>query len=338
MLTLLAAGFLQRFGDLLVAGAVLALAAFGYQNGLFLAVLAGMHALATLVAALAFADPLAALLVTFEVPAGYAFPAAFGLLAVGVAVAIRLAVGAYVPADVLRFAPGIDKLGGGLVGGLAGSIVAGIGLIAFSVAPVPDALRIDGTRLNYDLGTRMLRMFARCVEPDAQKRQILLDGEPSAVVPPPPPPPQPLFQEQAGQQAADAAVPHESDGDQSGDPGSSASQERRTKRERQRKSQSQADKPAPPPPPPPPPPPTWSEPFADTNGNKSYDEGEPFLDTDGDGAFTLKLVLNDTNGNGQRDIGLLERYRMRAWGRQVISAVEVGLPADVPPPAAAPPK
>lgn len=336
MLTLLAAGFLQRFGDLLVAGTVLGLAAFGYQNGLFLAVLAGLHALATLVVALAFADPLAAVLVTFEVPVGYAFPAAFGLLAVGAAVAIRLAVGAYVPADVLAFAPGIDKLGGGLVGGLAGSIVAGIGLIAFSVAPVPDALRIDGTRLNYDLGTRMLRTFARCVEPDEQKRQILLDGEPSAVVPPPPPPPPPLFQEQEGQQAADAAVPHESDGDQAGNAGSNASQERRNKRDRQRKGQAQADKPAPPPPPPPPP--TWSEPFADANGNKSYDEGEPFLDTDGDGAYTLKLVLNDTNGNGKRDIGLLERYRMHAWGSQVISAVEVGLAGDPPPPAAAPPK
>lgn len=335
MLTLLAAGFLQRFGDLLVAGVVLGLAAFGYQQGLFLAVLAGMHALATLVVALAFADPLAGLLATFELPGEYTFPAAFGLLAGGAAVAIRLAVGGYVPADVLRFASGIDKLGGALVGGLAGAIVAGIGLIAFSVAPLPDALRIDGTRLNYDLGTRMLRTFARCVEPDGQKRQILLDGEPSSVVPPPPPPPQPLFQEQAGESPKEGAVPHEADGDPPGEPASTAAQERRAKRERQRKSQTQTEKP---PPPPPPPPPTWSEPFADTNGNKIYDEGERFLDTDGDGVFTLKLVLNDVNGNGKRDIGLLERYRMQAWGRQVLSSVEVGPVGDAPPPAGGPPK
>ena len=41
MLMLLATSILQRFGDLIVGGIVLALLAFGAQNGLFLAVLAG---------------------------------------------------------------------------------------------------------------------------------------------------------------------------------------------------------------------------------------------------------------------------------------------------------
>jgi hypothetical protein len=87
MLMLLAASLLQRFGDLFVGGIVLALLAFGVQNGLFLAVLAGIQALVALVVALAFADPLAAVLVTFELPPLYAFPAAFGLLLIGTAVA-----------------------------------------------------------------------------------------------------------------------------------------------------------------------------------------------------------------------------------------------------------
>jgi uncharacterized membrane protein required for colicin V production len=137
-MTLLAVGILQRFGDLLVAGIVLALAAYGAGSGIFLAVLAGMDALVSLVVALTFAKPLAAWLTAVEVPAAFAFPAAFGLLLVGTAVGIRLAIGARVPRDVVRFAPLIDQLGGGLVGAVAGMVVAGALLIALSIAPLPD--------------------------------------------------------------------------------------------------------------------------------------------------------------------------------------------------------
>jgi len=271
---LLAASVLQQFGDLLVGGIMLALVAYGAQSGLFLAVLAGMHALASLVVALAFAEPLAALLTTFELPPLYAFPAAFGLLLAGTAFGIRLLVGEYVPADVVRFAPLIDKIGGGLVGAVAGTIVAGIFLIACSIAPVPEAFRLDGATLGYDMGTKLLNTFARCVEPDDDKRNILLHGEP----------------------------PNKDE------PGPVA---------------------------PLPPPPEWSEPFGDLNGNKTYDVGEPFDDTDENKVFTPRLPHKDSNVNGTRDIGLLERYRMNAWGEQVMSMVTVtmNLPvADSPAP------
>ena len=307
MLMLLAASILQRFGDLFVGGVVLALLVFGVQNGLFLAVLAGIQALVALVVALAFADPLAAVLVTFELPPLYAFPAAFGLLLIGTAVATRLLVGGYVPAEVVRFAPVIDKLGGGLVGAVAGIIIAGTLLIACSIVPVPEAFRLDGSSLGYDMGTRMLRTFARCVEPDDAKRAILLDGEPGAIPEPPPAaPPSPL-------EAAEAR-----------DRQMKAERDRQLDKDRQEKSGKKA-KPEPEkqPEPPPPPPPRWSEPFADRNGNKQHDDGEPYLDTDRDNAFTARLVVNDPNGNGKRDIGLLERYRLHAWGRQVISVVAV---------------
>ncbi len=302
--TLLAASIPQRLGDLIVGGIVLALVAFGVQNGLFLAVLAGIQALVALVVALAFADPLAAVLVSFELPPLYAFPAAFGLLLIGTAVATRLLVGGYVPADVVRFTPVIDKLGGGLVGAVAGIIIAGTLLIACSIVPVPEAFRLDGSALGYDMGTRMLRTFARCVEPDDAKRAILLDGEPGTVPEPPPAAPSPL-------EAAEAR-----------DRQMRAERDRQLDKDRQEKSGKKA-KPEPEkqPEPAPPPPPRWSEPFADLDGNKQHDDGEPYLDTDRDNAFTARLVVNDPNGNGKRDIGLLERYRLHAWGRQVISVV-----------------
>jgi uncharacterized membrane protein required for colicin V production len=316
MLMLLAASIVQRFGDLIVGGVVLALVAFGVQNGLFLAVLTGMQALLALVVALAFADPLAALFTTFELPVVYAFPAAFVLLLVGTAVATRLAVGGYVPAEVVRFAPIIDKLGGALVGAVAGIILAGTLLIACSIAPVPEAFRLDGSKLGYDMGTRMLRTFARCVEPDDAKRAVLLDGEPGSVPEPSPVTPAPL-------DAADAKVA-------AGDQQDPAKGDKPLDADKQDKKGKKAKAENPPPPPPPPPPPRWSEPFADLNGNKQHDEGEPYLDTDHDKAFTARLVFNDPNSNGKRDIGLLERYRLHAWGRQVISIVALDEVAAVP--------
>ena len=319
MLMLLAASILQRFGDLIVGGGVLALVAFGVQHGLFLAVLTGMQVLLTLVVALAFADPLSALLTTFELPAVYAFPAAFGLLLVGTAVATRLAVGGYVPDEVVRFAPIIDKLGGALVGAVAGMILAGTLLIACSIAPVPDAFRLDGSTLGYDMGTRMLRTFARCVEPDDAKRAVLLDGEPGTVAEPLPAVAPPVLD--ALDAKADALAQQEQ---------AKGEKPRDNDKQDKKGRKAKAENPPPPPPAPPPPPPLWSEPFADFNGNKQRDEGEPHLDTDGDKAFTARLVVNDPNANGKRDIGLLERYRLHVWGRQVISVVTLDEVLAVP--------
>jgi hypothetical protein len=317
MLMLLAASMLQRFGDLIVAGIVLAMVAFGVQSGLFLSVLVGMQALVALVVALAFADPLAALLTTFELPIVYAFPAAFGLLLVGTAVATRLAVGGYVPDEVVRFAPIIDKLGGALVGAVAGIILAGTLLIACSIVPLPDAFRLDGSTLGYDMGTRMLRTFARCVERDDAKRAVLLDGEPGTVSEPLPAVDPPVLD--AADAKSDALAQQEQ-----------AKRDKPLDNDKQDKKGKKAKADNPPPPPPAPPPPLWSEPFADLNGNKQHDEGEPYLDTDRDKAFTARLVVNDPNANGKRDIGLLERYRLHAWGRQVISIVTLDEVMAVP--------
>jgi uncharacterized membrane protein required for colicin V production len=179
-MTLLAAGILQRFGDLLVAAIVLGFAAFGAGSGVFVAVLVGLDALASIVVALAFAKPLAAVLVSMEVPEKFAFAAAFGGLLVGTATALRLAIGRWVPPDVVRFAPLIDQFGGGLVGAVAGMIVAGSLLVAASILPLPQALAIDGTKLSFDMGTRVLRTFTRCVERKDEARSLLLDGEPPA--------------------------------------------------------------------------------------------------------------------------------------------------------------
>jgi hypothetical protein len=322
---LLAAGGLQGLGNAVVAAAVLGMVAYGAQQGLFLAVLAGMHALVSLVVSLAFASRLADVLVSFEMPAAYSYPAAFGILLVGTAVAIRLAVGGYVPRDVVKLQPNVDKFGGGLVGAVAGIVLAGIALIALSIAPLPESLRIDGWRLSYDMGTRMLRTFARCVEPDEAKRDVLLDGEPSSEAAPPLPPPAPPPVAEPPSPAIADGDQEQADEDAKDDAKEDAAPTSAAKRRRRGKKSD-----APPPPPPPPLEPAWSEPFVDTNGNKQREDDEPYLDTDGDGSFTARLKASDKNGNGRREIGLLEMYRLHAWGPKVMASIDIG---DVSPPA-----
>ena len=59
--------------------------------------------------------------------------------------------------------------------------------------------------------------------------------------------------------------------------------------------------------------PQWSEVFADTNWNQTWDKGEKYLDADGNGAFTWIMRSNDRNTSKTRDIGLRERYKLGPW-------------------------
>ena len=112
-----------------------------------------------------------------EMPADYALPVSIGVLAVTTAVAVRFAIGGAVEEDTLRFSTLIDKIGGVLVGGLAGAVIAGTLLVVLSALPIPAAYRIDGTQTKFDLGTQVLTIFAGLMEGDATARRVLLNGE-----------------------------------------------------------------------------------------------------------------------------------------------------------------
>ncbi len=174
------ASSLQPLGTLLVLAIVAGMAAFGFQYGLFLAILAGLGAIATLLVTFGLGEAVAGLLVAAEMPVDYALPVSIGALALAMAVGVRFAIGGAVGEDTLRFSTLIDKIGGVLVGGLAGVVIAGILLVVLSALPIPAAYRIDGTQTKYDLGTRVLKTFARLIESDAAKREILLNGEGAA--------------------------------------------------------------------------------------------------------------------------------------------------------------
>jgi hypothetical protein len=94
-----------------------------------------------------------------------------------VAVGLALAA-ATVPAESLRLEPWIDRLGGVVIGLVAGFVAAGGLLVAASFLPLPPAYRINFSRLALDPGRPLIRVFARSLGLDSTATAVVLSGEP----------------------------------------------------------------------------------------------------------------------------------------------------------------
>ena len=178
-MTILAAGPLARLAaDLAVVMPLVGMMLFGFRHGLFLATVAGLELFAAFVAAVAAAPALAGWLEGLDFPPDHALVAAAMIVFAGVVVAGRLAVGAAVPDGAMRLAPVIDSVGGAAIGAVAGVVLGAALLVGWSMAEPPESFRLDVGRVRLDVGAPLLRTFARCVEPDAERRERLLDGDP----------------------------------------------------------------------------------------------------------------------------------------------------------------
>lgn len=153
------------------------MAIYGWFHGLFLAIIAGLQLLASFVLASACAPLLAGNLEAFGVPAGQSLAAAYALVFTASITAIRVAVGAWVPDGVVRFAPLFDRLGGACMGAVAGGILGGACLVAWSLAGVPDWMRFDAAHLPLDSGRGMLWTFARSATSDLAAADRLFAGD-----------------------------------------------------------------------------------------------------------------------------------------------------------------
>ena len=178
---LIAAWFGWLGGDAIVAVAVVGLAVFGFRQGLFLATLVAMQMLVSFVAALGLASVGTDVLAALEIVPPARLAAVTYLLAfLACVIGIRLAIGAFVTDMAVPLGPRVDAGLGALVGAIAGYVLAGAVLVAWSLAGVPGMLRYDGSRVAVDAGAGMLKTFARCVEPDDGRRHVLLFGSASA--------------------------------------------------------------------------------------------------------------------------------------------------------------
>jgi uncharacterized membrane protein required for colicin V production len=197
-----AARFFDHWADLLVAGVVLEMAVLGWRHGLFRGVVLGMQSIASLVLALSLSGHLAARLVDVGIHSTAALGGSFLSMLVVVAVGFQFALQKLIAGRTARLPTLIDKIGGGLAGGLAGVSFAGAILIAFSMLPMPAAMRINTNGMSLDAGSKMLHTFARCLDINPQSRDRLLEkyrlaawnqpSEPAVPEPTPEPVPKPM--------------------------------------------------------------------------------------------------------------------------------------------------
>ena len=176
-MTLPLANIFQILASLSAIAIVLCLVAYGYLHGIFRSVLIGMQALVSFIVALTFIPSLTELLITIDIPSVYAFPVALVTLGAGTAFGIQLVIKKYVPDESIKLLSIIDKVGGGLIGGVAGFIAAGGLLVAMSLLPLPKNFHLQPSDLRFDFGEPILRTFARVIEPDGEKRNRLLSGD-----------------------------------------------------------------------------------------------------------------------------------------------------------------
>lgn len=199
---LFADSMLQRFADPITFLIVALLAWLGSRYGLFLATVWGLQALASVVAAFAITDQVDGLLMwagmTNEFSTVWRPSIAFVTSVALVAILIRLAVGGSIQEGATNYPPLVDLAGGGVVGAMAGLVVAGTLQVILAMAPLPDSMAFDPTKVGWDLGRGLVELVGHCAPSmTSEERGIMMDGEPgfrqekddSA---PPPPPPAPV--------------------------------------------------------------------------------------------------------------------------------------------------
>lgn len=156
---------------------IAALAIYGWYRGAFLAAIAGLQVLAAFLAAVALASPVSRFVESLGCPAAQSLAVAYALVFALVVVAVRLAVGAWVPDGAVRLAPLVDQAASVALGAAAGGVLGGAILVGWSMADMPAWIRLDNTHQPLDSGGRMLWTFARFAAADGAPWSLVLDGD-----------------------------------------------------------------------------------------------------------------------------------------------------------------
>ena len=180
---LFADSMLQRFADPIFFLIVALLAWLGSRYGLFLATVWGLQAVASVVAAFAITDHVDGLLMwagmTNEFAMVWRQSIAFVTSVALVAIVIRLAVGGAIQEGATNYPPLVDLAGGGLVGAAAGLVVAGTLQVILAMAPLPESMAFDPTKVGWDLGRGIIDLVGHCAPSmTSAERGIMMDGEP----------------------------------------------------------------------------------------------------------------------------------------------------------------
>jgi hypothetical protein len=168
--------------DLAIAAMVIGLALLGRRHGLFVSTLVGLQILASFVVAISASLVVGDMLRANGVESTIALWVAVTIYAVtfvASVIGIRMAMGAWVPEMAVPLSPWLDTMGGAAIGAMSGWLLAGVVLVAWSMASLPAPWRFQPNTRSVDPGDWVLRTFARCIDLDKNKklRPIMLDGE-----------------------------------------------------------------------------------------------------------------------------------------------------------------
>ena len=180
---LFADSMVQQSAGLITILIVALIAWLGSRYGLFLATVWGLQAVASVVAAFAITDHVDGLLMwagmTNEFAMVWRQSIAFVTSVALVAIVIRLAVGGAIQEGATNYAPLVDLAGGGIVGAAAGLVVAGTLQVILAMAPLPESMAFDPTKVGWDLGRGIIDLVGHCAPSmTSAERGIMMDGEP----------------------------------------------------------------------------------------------------------------------------------------------------------------
>jgi len=180
---LFADSMVQQSAGLITILIVALIAWLGSRYGLFLATVWGLQAVASVVAAFAITDHVDGLLMwagmTNEFAMVWRQSIAFVTSVALVAIVIRLAVGGAIQEGATNYPPLVDLAGGGIVGAAAGLVVAGTLQVILAMAPLPESMAFDPTKVGWDLGRGIIELVGHCAPSmTSAERGIMMDGEP----------------------------------------------------------------------------------------------------------------------------------------------------------------
>ncbi len=176
MVTLLASVSSGAVANLVVVGLIAGMAIYGSRVGAFLAAITGLAILMGWLTAMMLAGPAASMLESFDCPVGWAMPLAVIGIMTAVMAGCRVLLGERLREDDVRFAGPAEKLGGAVIGCIAGSLLAGSLLVGWSMLDLPQWARLETRALRFDPGARALNTFVRCCTADATARRRMLEG------------------------------------------------------------------------------------------------------------------------------------------------------------------
>lgn len=262
---------LERLADPVLLMVIGGMAAYGFRHGGFLAAIAAFQSLAAGLIGLALLDEMTEIVSLAGCPAAWCGCVAFALVFVATIILTRLAVGAAVPEGAMRFSPGLDSAAGAVVGLLAGWLLCGGILVAWSmVPPVQPMMRVDPAALRLDVGPRLLSAFCGFAKSKPDSRSWLLSGERSSLYVPPEPEPADNKADGGTRPPVEPPPAPPLVGEPFGDDNGNGRHDD-------------------------------GEPFLDIDKSRSYTPAMTFVDTDGDGRRDIGLVERYRVGRGRWD-------------------------------------